>query len=123
MLIEELIYSALAAQSPPATSAGDRVYPLIAKQGSTLPRITYQRISTTPINDFQGSSNLDQVRIQVDSWAMSHLGARQLAAQVRLAMAGAEFKSTMSSEFDDYEPETRIYRVRQDYSCWIRPVA
>jgi hypothetical protein len=122
MQLEELIYTALTSASP-LTSAGTRVYALIAKQGAPLPRITFQRVSNAPITDLGGSSNLDQVRIQVDSWADDYLEAKTLASQVRAIMEDQTFKALLVSDFDEYEPETRIYRVRQDYRCWFRPVA
>lgn len=123
MQLEEQVFAALAGVSPYPTAAEDRVYALIAKQGAALPRITFQRITSAPVTSLGGSSNLDQVRIQVDSWADDYLEAKNLAAQVRLALEATSFKALLTNDFDDYEPETRIYRVRQDYRCWFRPLA
>lgn len=123
MELEELVQAVLTGTSPYATDAGLRVYALLADQNVPLPRVTYQRISNVPTTDFQGRSNLDQVRVQVDSWAKSYAGAKALARQVRDAMEAAEFKALLTNDFDDYEPETRLFRVRQDYRCWYRPDA
>lgn len=122
MQLEELIYAALTAASP-QTIAGLRVFALIAKQGTPLPRITFQRVGNAPVTDFGGSSNLDQVRIQVDCWADDYLESKTLASQTRAILEAQSFKALLISDFDEYEPDTRIYRVRQDYRCWFRPVA
>lgn len=123
MELEEQIHAVLTGTSPYATDAGLRVYALLADQGSAFPRVTYQRISNVPTTDFQGRSNLDQVRVQVDSWGKSYGEVKALAQQVRDAMEAAEFKALLTNDFDDYEPETRLFRVRQDYRCWYRPGA
>lgn len=123
MLAEEVVLSVLAGASPYATDADDRVFAVLAPQDTPLPRITFQRVSSAPVTDFQGNSNLDQVRIQVDCWAAGYLDARNLATQVRAALEANELKFLLVTDQDDYEPETRIYRVRQDFRCWHRPVA
>jgi len=123
MQLEELIFTALTGGSPPPTEVGVRVYALIAEEGSDLPRITFQRITSTPTTALDGNNNLDQVRFQVDSWSRDYLEAKRVASQAREVLESQSFKALMTTDFDDYEPETRLYRVRQDYRCWYRPMA
>jgi hypothetical protein len=119
--LEELVFAVLAGTSPPATGAGLRVYPLLAPQNAELPRITFARVANAPVNSLSGSSGLDAVRVQVDAWAKTFLGAKELAAEVRTAMEGASFKGLLQNDFDTYEPETKTYRVSLDFRCWHRP--
>lgn len=121
MQLEDMVYAVLVGTSPPATAAGDDVYPIVAKQGAPLPRLTFVRVGNAPVNDLGGSSGLDAVRIQVDAWAATPTAARALADQVRTVMQGASFKGLLQNDFDTYEPETRTYRVSQDFRCWHRP--
>lgn len=117
MLLEELIYEALALGSP-NTDAGARVYPSIAAQGAALPYIVYTRVSTTPINALDGHSGLDSVRIQIDCYASTKPRAAALARQVRTLMGGASFKALPQNEFDDYEADTEKFRHSVDFTCW-----
>lgn len=104
-----------------ATAAGDKVYPAPAEQGTAAPYLTWQRVGSSPVTSLAGSSGLDQVRLQVDAWHTSRLGARALAAAVRTAMEAQAFKALLVSDADDYEPETRLYRVVLDFRLWDRP--
>ena len=117
MQLEELIHRALTMGSP-QTDAGDRVYPIIAPEGSQLPRLTYTRVSTTPVNSLQGHAGLDQATFQIDCWARTNLGCVTLARQVREAMKGQPFKATPTSQYDGMEPEPKVYRHTVEFACW-----
>lgn len=113
-------FQAIIAQGSPATAAGDRVYAMRAPQSSTtLPRITYQRITTSPETSLTGSSRLDSVRIQVDCWAKTFLGAAALGDQVRrLLEADTKFKPLCQAITDFHEPENDLFRRSMDFRCW-----
>jgi hypothetical protein len=115
--LEQALYEALVAPSPQTAAAG-RVYPTIAPEGSALPRITYQRISTTPQNSLSGHASIDLVSMQIDCWASTRAAAADLALQVRRAIAGATFKPLVNNEYDGFESEPRVYRHTLDLSCW-----
>ena len=115
--LEESIFLALAGGSP-NTNAGQRVYPVQAAQGAALPRVTFQRASTAPSNTLTGNGGNDQVRVQVDCWASSMPGVSALALQVRQLMEAAPFKAQLQGGFDDYEPDTKVFRRSMDFRCW-----
>lgn len=50
--------------------------------------ITYQRVATVPSNHAGGTSTLFFVRLQLDIWSATPLGARALAKAVRDALSG-----------------------------------
>lgn len=116
--VELLVNAALTEGSPLPTIAGLRVYPLLRPEGAPVPAVTYQRVGNTPINSLDGSSGLDYVRIQFDSWAATYAEAKQLAREVRTAMEAAPFKALLVLDLDDYEQATRLYRITQDFNCW-----
>lgn len=116
MALESDIFAALSGQ----TAAASRVYPLIRGEASALPAIVYARVGNAPVNALDGSSGLDSVRIQIDSYAATYAGAKLLAAQVRAIMQAGSFKALLQSDVDVYEPDTKIYRVTQDFLCWER---
>jgi hypothetical protein len=100
---------------------GNRVYPLVAPQNVTLPFIIYTRISNTPQNVIEGGSTIDQVRIQVDTYASTYDGVKTTSLQVRDAMiSSSAFKASMQMEQDFFETEVDYYRVSQDFYVWER---
>ena len=96
-----------------------RISPLIKEQSITTPAVTLQRVSTDPVNDLRGFSDLDDSRTQVDAWAESYAGARALANACRTALQNAGH--LMLGEFDNYNPDTDpgLYRITQDYRIWV----
>lgn len=120
-MVEEQVLLALTSGSPSPTSAGSRVYGVVlpqVAQDEGLPAVSYQRISSAPVNDYDGHSNLDKVRIQVDAWARTYGAAKQLAGEIRAALTAASFKALLESDFDEFEEESKLYRVSTDYELW-----
>lgn len=113
-------FRALLAEGSPITAAGTRVWAIRAPQNDqTLPRVTYQRISTTPETHLSGSARLDSVRIQVDCWAKTFLAAAALADQVRtLLESDTKFKPLCQAITDFHEPENDLFRRSMDFRCW-----
>lgn len=95
-----------------------RVYPQLLPQDCTMPAVRFQRVSTVPQNGLDGHHSLDQVRVQVDSWASDYDDAKTLAAAVRAAMALAPLYALCVMELDDYDPDQSLHRVVQDFSIW-----
>jgi len=116
--VEQQIYSVLAADSAVAALVGTRIHPILLPQNVIMPAISYQRITTVPQNGLQGHHSIDQVRVQVDSWASTYAGAKSLAAAVRVAMYLTPLFALTVMELDDYDHEEKIYRVIQDFSIW-----
>ena len=74
-----------------ALVTANRIYPGRMKQGSTLPCVVYNRISTSSIqaHDSTGiGGDLSFVRMQFDSWADTALAAKGVADQIRAALNG-----------------------------------
>lgn len=113
-MIEQSIFDSL------KSLVGNRVYPLVMPQNATLPAIVYTRIANNASNVLEGGSTIDQIRVQVDTYATTFFAARLLAAQVRSALEGASFKATLQTEQDFFETEVNYYRISQDYYVWER---
>lgn len=96
-----------------------RVYPVLLPQTPTYPAVSYQRISNSGTN---GSTALRESRWQVNCWAATYAGAVSLSEAVKAAMEehtdvsqtpGIKY-SRVVNEFDDFDPDTEIYRVILD---------
>jgi hypothetical protein len=101
--------------------AGGRVYPVILPQDPTLPAVTYQQIAHADAN-----VTLRTAYAQVDCWASSYAEVRAIASQVAGAMhlfRGTAANTTVSirhtTETDLFEPDTKLYRISQDYTLNI----
>ena len=117
-MVETEVITALTAGSP--TLAGDRIYAHVLPDGTAFPAISFQRVSTAAVNNLAGHALRDLVRIQVDAWATTYDEAKSVAAEVRQRMQTAGFKGLMANEFDDFEPDTELFRVSGDYMVWQR---
>jgi len=99
---------------------GSRVYPMRLPHGFTLPAISYQRISGPRQYDSIGATGRVHPRFQVDCWAETYAGVRDLANKVRLALndhrgpLGGEpnvGSIELSADRDDFEEGTEFNRV------------
>jgi len=118
-MVETEVIATLTAGSP--TLAGDRIYAHILPDGTAFPAISFQRVSTAAVNNLAGHALRDLVRIQVDVWARTYDEAKTVAAEVRQRMQeAAGFKGLMANEWDDFEPDTELFRVSGDYMVWQR---
>lgn len=112
-MIEQTVFEVL------APLVNDRVYPLqIPQSQATYPSVVYTRIASEPQNRLSVGASLDQVRIQIDCYDTTYLGAKTLAASVRSAMENASFKATLQFDSDFYEAEVKLYRVMADFYLW-----
>ena len=117
----EVVKAILAAAAPVTTLVSDRISPRPLAQGDPLPAVVVRVVSTVPNWHLRGDSNLDQVRVQVDSMAVNSTAAAALADAVRAALGAAD--RVLSSELEDYDPVTGANVVSQDYLLWVHPTA
>lgn len=117
-MVEEEVLLALTIEAPAPTRAGNRVYALVLPQDIAYPAISYQRISNGPVNSLDGHSGLDYVRIQVDAWSTKYWEAKLLAEEIRACMLAADFKARADIDSDEFEVESKLYRVSSDFLLW-----
>ena len=118
MNAEGAIRAAILASAPVAAMVGTRVYPMMLPQAPTFPAIVYQRISTVPDMLVEGPG-FAPIRMQLSMWATTFGGARTLADAVVTALHGyhgGELRlSRLINLLDDYEPDTKLFRVIADF--------
>lgn len=84
-----------------------------------LPAITWQTIVGTPENYVDAPPTIEQVRVQVDAWALSLGQAQQVFDAARVALEDTGRNVMASNNGFDYEPETKRYRVSGDFEFWV----
>ena len=122
-MIESALYAHLVADAGVTALLGTRIYPLDLPQEPTTPCATYHRVSTVPRYVHGADLNFDTVRIQIDCYADSVLGAKTLADAVRDAlsahsgdMQGTDVQAVLLDNEQDFtDPTTELCRVSQDY--------
>ena len=98
-------------------------------QGSVIPCLTFQRISTSRVitHDTKGLTGLAYPRFQFDSWAISYASAKAICDQVRAALNGYRGMITVGAdsvtiyaalvEDERYNPDldAGLHRLSSDY--------
>jgi hypothetical protein len=109
------------------TSAGNRVYPMVIPQDGTFPAVVYQQISENRTHLFGADAPVKRVRVQVSSFAQTYAAAQELSAEVeaRLSRFRGEaggvtaVDSFLDNTLSNYESDTGVYRVIQDFTVHI----
>jgi hypothetical protein len=125
MNAEAAVRKALVDDPAVAALVGDRITPMVLKQGTTLPAIVCQGISRVPDQPtLEGATARVPIRLQLSLWAATFDGARELAAAVEARLDGYSGQNGdgtglrlvyLLNMVDDYEPDTKLYRVIADY--------
>ncbi len=125
MAFEEDLFTYLSTYPGLGALIGTRLYPLLLPQLPTLPAVTYQRVSTPTLLEFERSL-LPHPRFQFNCWATTFAGARAVADQVRAALdvymgamgATTVRASLVEDERDDYDPATEWWRIIVEAVIW-----
>lgn len=121
MALEDKIYTRLTSSTTITDYAGTRIYPVIAPEHVTNPYIVYERISGGQINTLSGYATHEKPDIAIDVFSTSYTQAKSLSESVHTLMNGSTtFSAILNDDFDDYDLETKLYNVRQVYSCLNR---
>lgn len=130
--VETILYLRLRNYGVLSALIGTRVYPVQAPQDPTHPFVTYQRIDTTRETGMVQDHGMTHPRIQVNAWGITYASSRAVAAAVKAALGvgSGRYEDTTSDpiildvicddEADDFEPDTRAYRYRMDFTIWHR---
>jgi hypothetical protein len=109
----------LQAAAPVTALVGTRISPLIRTQDSTLPAITMLRVAVLPQNNLLSNGNLDQTRMQIDSWGATSADVRSVSNAVRSAMeaAGILMMNELPEQFEE-DPMPGVFRIIQEFTVW-----
>jgi hypothetical protein len=87
-LIEQHLAPLLLADSAIAALVGDRIFPVVVRQDTALPALTYARLGSERTYVLAGAAHWTTVQIGVTAWAPEYAQARALADAVRQALDG-----------------------------------
>lgn len=122
-MIETTICGYLLTKSAITALIGTRIRPIALQQGEALPAIAYSLVGES-IDYRHSGKNYTESRMQFDVVATSYLAAKTIAEALDATLSG--LSGTVGSivvdgifknlEIDEYEDETKTYRVILDYS-------
>jgi len=117
--IEVLVYRAMILDAAVTRLINTRVYPVVMPQDVTLPAVSYQRVSTDPVNHLGGYSGLKNAHIVINAWGRNYDEAKAIASAIHAAMDAARaFRCVLTNELDGYDQDVQLYVISHDYSCW-----
>lgn len=130
MFIEEGIVCYLQTCSLLVTIVTDRIYPSLLPQKPTLPAIVFQRIATQYSHSMGGDSGFVSAVYQFDCYAKSYSEVKKTSREMRIALQNFTGKMGESpeqpgimvqavlvdNEMDDYEEQTKLYRITMDFT-------
>jgi hypothetical protein len=118
-------------KNDPAVSAlvGDRIFPNVVPEGTILPSIRYQRITTQREDTHDPFGEMHayvRATVQIDSWSTSAQGAMEVGEAVMLALSGFHGdmegvsigRVTNVRESDTYDLQKKLHGRSQDFQFW-----
>lgn len=99
--------------------AGIKVRAEVAQPTDVTPYIVHTQVTGTRVNSLRGDSGLANPHFQIDVYADTKAQATDLKKAIRLAvLANADLAAVLIAEASGYEPDTKRYRQRQEFSFW-----
>jgi len=118
-ILETRVYLVLTSDVTIKNRVHTRIYPVVMPQDVLLPAVSYQRVSSDPVNILEGFTKLENAHVVINAWARNYDEAKILSAEIHTAMDAASlFRCILTNELDGYDPDISLYVVSQDYSCW-----
>lgn len=128
---EAVLRNALVTTTAVSTLVSARIYPLLAPASAAMPFITYRRAGIRRQQTLTGPMGVPVVTVELDVYATTYEGARDLADRCRGVLDGyggtfdnTEVKHTaLDNEQDDFvqlagSDMPPVYSVKQTYDVW-----
>ncbi len=113
-----------------AAQVGTRIHWQIAAQNTAKPYVVLTRISSSDAITYRDVAVITESRVQVDCYALTYLGAKQVARAVKAALNGKGgglaatidrvFYDTERDLFEEAATPDKLHRVSADYRVWHR---
>jgi hypothetical protein len=114
MSIEQTLYDTLQNDATLTGLVGAKIYPQVAPDNAANPYITYQVISTEAHSKLVGAPDTERKTVQVNCISNTYSNAKAISTACKAAINVAV--GYLTSERDDYFPQTENHRVMLDFS-------
>lgn len=128
---EAVLRSALVGSTAVTALVSARIYPVLAPANAALPFITWRRSGIQRSQTLAGPMGMPRVSVELDTYAATYEGARDLADRVRVVLDG--YSGTVDNtqvnhvsleqEQDDFvtlggSDLPPVYSVKQTFDVW-----
>lgn len=129
MPIGNAIYSLLTSDGTLSSAIGTKVFPDTVPQGQLFPAVVYTVVGTGPTDAKDGTSPLDVLRIQIDTYSTSYDSTQTIKDRIRTVLdrysGTVQMMNIDSIRFSgdgsgDYEENIGIYWVSQNFDIRLR---
>ena len=124
MTVSAALYSLLTGDAATAALVVDRIYPKAAPQGVTRPYVVYHKTTRRPQRTLDGFS-LTRGIWQIDAWSNTFDEAEAIHDAIEAVLknfqgdaGGITLATSLDNSFDDFEPDTTLYRQSLDIIVW-----
>lgn len=119
MTIEQAIKVFLLTKTSITDLVSTRINYGVLPQGPTYPYLTFFRINKINEHDIDKAD----IYLQFDSWALTYMGAVELANEVRKALQREKgifsgipvIQGVYQNEDYNYEPDTKLHHIASDF--------
>lgn len=94
------------------------LHPRKAPQGTLPPYVTYHRVGSPTNNVLSGPPSIENVRMQIDVWAITYAEAQSLAQSIILAMQAWPVQNVLLNNYDLGDDVVNLERVLLEFSIW-----
>jgi hypothetical protein len=99
-------------------ATGANVWGNAAPDNVVAPYIVYFKVIGRPDNTLDGVAGTERHRFQIDIYSTTYGEVKTIYGQLKTAMAGASFANLQIENQDFYESDTKLHRVRSDWSIF-----
>lgn len=101
---------------------GSRVYPDVGPDNAVTPYVTYQQVGGVPVNFLAGVPDKRNGRFQINVWSRTRAEAMGIIRQIEDAvrLSSTLLATSEGGAVSVYEPDTKLYGARQDFSIWFQ---
>ncbi len=96
----------------------DRLYALKRPQGTPLPAVVYQLISTSRPHTWTGSAGMQRQRVQFTTWAEVYTDAHRITKAIIESLDGFS-GAIFDNQRDLLDEDTEFYGRTVDYFIWL----
>lgn len=118
MSVEQTLFSVLTTDPTVAGLVVDRVRPVEAAQGETVPYVVYELVASVPIESPETGQETNESVIDVACYGTDYAEGKTLAKAVRAALINGLGASVIEDSNDSRDDATQLKAVVQTYRIW-----
>jgi hypothetical protein len=101
-------------------SSGSRNHWGVAPDSQITPYVVMTNVASAPENTLSSGVPINNMRVQIDAYAVSYADAKTLGGAINGAMTANDFSIMLLEQGPLYQSDVKLHRMTQDYSVWTQ---